>query len=450
MGLVNYYAQKAYIDDVQGDLERMNSYGSFLMQYKSLLDEAWAGNIDKQAVMNALDHHLKAVNQVRQDMNWFKVTARFTLDRINELGSLQGAPAPYIPGIGLIGGLISAISVNRIRIDTGKIRNITQLLQGKRGLLEDSRNRMYRATNIIDSVILWLFGINGRLVSIQRQLDSLISENTRIVNAIGRICEIYDETDRNLRNKGDSVHITGLIDGAGTAPGLKSLLERLAVVCPMLKPFLDRIISQIKDTPVDRTAGGTVKEKSPNEIAFEDTPDETAAPGQDIAYHEAAINGAILTKLDSIKANRLNTTFESSGYRGAKQCFGFAGWVFHELFGVDMPNQYYDARRYELVLNDNVELLGTLTNYPSADSLRNLFVSARPGDVIQLDAHNKSQHTMIFEGITPDGKVKVLHANFDGKNGISEDELTFDYLAQRSTEGISLYHAKNYDSVFPQ
>lgn len=341
MGIVNYYAQKAYIDDVQGDLERMNSYGSFLMQFKSILDDAWAGNIDKQAVMNALNSHLKAVNQVRQDMNWFKVTARFTLDRINELGSLQGAPAPYIPGIGVIGGLIAAMSVNRIRIDTGKIRNVTQLLQGKRGLLEESRNRMYRATNIIDSVILWLFGINGRLVSIQRQLDALVSENTRIVNAIGRICDIYDETDRNLRNKGDSVHITGLINGAGTAPGIKTLLDRLIAVAPTLLPLLEKLQREYTSVNPPSSNPGKIQEKSPNEAAFEDTEDFTRQAGQDITYYESQVGQTIANIRDA--NGNYTEWYGSPGNLSAKggyigQCTWYAYGRFYEKTGIQLKS----------------------------------------------------------------------------------------------------------------
>ena len=47
--------------------------------------------------------------------------------------------------------------------------------------------------------------------------------------------------------------------------------------------------------------------------------------------------------------NRLNQIQEeyppgssfTGAYRGATQCFGFAGYVFHALYGCDMPNSYY-------------------------------------------------------------------------------------------------------------
>ena len=35
-------------------------------------------------------------------------------------------------------------------------------------------------------------------------------------------------------------------------------------------------------------------------------------------------------------------------YRGASEYFGFAGYVFHALYGYDMPNSYYADTWYQL------------------------------------------------------------------------------------------------------
>lgn len=67
--------------------------------------------------------------------------------------------------------------------------------------------------------------------------------------------------------------------------------------------------------------------------------------------------------------NRLNQIQEeyppgssfTGAYRGATQCFGFAGYVFHALYGCDMPNSYYRDTWYQLDGTENLSVVGQLT-----------------------------------------------------------------------------------------
>lgn len=67
--------------------------------------------------------------------------------------------------------------------------------------------------------------------------------------------------------------------------------------------------------------------------------------------------------------NRLNQIQEeyppgssfTGAYRGATQCFGFAGYVFHALYSCDMPNSYYRDTWYQLDGTENLSVVGQLT-----------------------------------------------------------------------------------------
>lgn len=145
----------------------------------------------------------------------------------------------------------------------------------------------------------------------------------------------------------------------------------------------------------------------------------------------------------------------TDSWEGAVQCFGFARMVFSKLFGCSMPYQYYGSARYAYAQETNVTLVGQVVGSDvTADSVKSLFQQGSLGDVVQGYGSPYGQHTSILAGVTDSG-VTLYYCNQTGECGIYQTQYTWSQLASRygtgddtSENGISLYHASNYASIY--
>ena len=136
--------------------------------------------------------------------------------------------------------------------------------------------------------------------------------------------------------------------------------------------------------------------------------------------------------------NRLNQIQEeyppgssfTGAYRGATQCFGFAGYVFHALYGCDMPNSYYRDTWYQLDGTENLSVVGQS--------------QGRPGDIIQYGTPHYP-HTMVFlQTIT--GGFTVYDCNYDRQCTVMVRQVSYEALAAEIGSssaqcGLTLYRA---------
>ena len=145
----------------------------------------------------------------------------------------------------------------------------------------------------------------------------------------------------------------------------------------------------------------------------------------------------------------------TDSWEGAVQCFGFARMVFSKLFGCSMPYQYYGSARYAYAQETNVTLVGQVVGSDvTADSVKNLFQQGSLGDVVQGYGSPYGQHTSVLAGVTDSGAT-LYYCNQTGECGIYQTQYTWSQLASRygtgddtSENGISLYHASNYATIY--
>ena len=136
-------------------------------------------------------------------------------------------------------------------------------------------------------------------------------------------------------------------------------------------------------------------------------------------------------------------TAAEAGTAGCWQCFGFARYVFYQLFGKPLAINYYLARRYELEQLDNITVVGQSTS-ANAAAWKSILSQALPGDVIQRSKTPTSgQHTMIVESVDATG-VQILDCNGTASLcKIDSRKMTWSDLAAKGS-CFTLYRAKNY------
>lgn len=161
------------------------------------------------------------------------------------------------------------------------------------------------------------------------------------------------------------------------------------------------------------------------------------------------------------------------------QCKEFASYIFDQVYGVGYigggSTTYIDGDkrkginynnfRINLSYPNKVKLINssmpsnvkatasTVEQYKlTADSARELFKDAKPGDFIQIRRGHGGAHSAIFLGHTENG-IKWLDANADNNNGIAVQEYTYDELVKIKTNkdtgakyqwnvAMSIYRAK--------
>ena len=163
---------------------------------------------------------------------------------------------------------------------------------------------------------------------------------------------------------------------------------------------------------------------------------------------------SITAKLTAIMEKYPENYTWSSSWGGCSQCFGFARMVFSKLFGCEMPASYKGAKRYEYSNENNVNLVGQLEGSAvTASAVKDLFASARVGDIIQGCGSTWGQHTMVLVGVTDTG-IQVYDCNSNNDNKVHTKSITWDRLATRYgssatyANGISVYEADNYSEIY--
>ena len=163
---------------------------------------------------------------------------------------------------------------------------------------------------------------------------------------------------------------------------------------------------------------------------------------------------SITAKLTAIMEKYPENYTWSSSWGGCSQCFGFARMVFSKLFGCEMPASYKGAKRYEYSNENNVNLVGQLEGSAvTASAVKDLFASARVGDIIQGCGSTWGQHTMVLIGVADTG-IQVYDCNSNNDNKVHTKSITWDRLATRYgssatyANGISIYEADNYSEIY--
>ena len=197
---------------------------------------------------------------------------------------------------------------------------------------------------------------------------------------------------------------------------------------------------------------------SVEENGYEGNNDEIIEDGvgetdENILFEEGS--GGVKTKLDSVLKNYpVGSTWKGS-WGGTKQCFGFARMIFSKVFGCEMPTAYKGSNRYIYSSNTNVILVGQLAgNSVTAHNVQAMFSTAKVGDIIQGCGSEYGQHTMILYSVTSKG-ITYYDCNSGGTNQVKYGSRTWASMASRysgysssyGNNGISIYRAKNYDSV---
>lgn len=153
----------------------------------------------------------------------------------------------------------------------------------------------------------------------------------------------------------------------------------------------------------------------------------------------------ITDRFSQIQKEYPNGSKFTDDYRGAAQCFGFAGYVFHGLYGCDMPNSYYEETWYQLDGLQNLFLVGQLTqNDINEKSVKHLLSQGEPGDVIQYGT-SRYPHTMLFLQETSGG-ITVYDCNYDRQCTVMTRQVSFQGLASEIGTsspkcGLTLYRA---------
>lgn len=132
-------------------------------------------------------------------------------------------------------------------------------------------------------------------------------------------------------------------------------------------------------------------------------------------------------------------------YRGASECFGFAGYVFHALYGCDMPNSYYASTWYQLDGSQNLLTIGQLTQKEiSENAVEALLSQGEPGDIIQYGTSHYP-HTMVLLEKNSGG-ITVYDCNYDRQCTVMVRQVSYQSLANEIGDsspkcGLTLYRA---------
>lgn len=135
----------------------------------------------------------------------------------------------------------------------------------------------------------------------------------------------------------------------------------------------------------------------------------------------------------------------TGAYRGASECFGFAGYVFHALYGYDMPNSYYADTWYQLDGGQHLSMIGQLVQKDiSKNAVEGLLSQGKPGDIIQYGTP-RYPHTMVFLEKSGGG-VTVYDCNYDRQCTVMVRQVSYQGLADEigissPKCGLTLYRA---------
>lgn len=141
-----------------------------------------------------------------------------------------------------------------------------------------------------------------------------------------------------------------------------------------------------------------------------------------------------------------------AGVAGGEECFGYARYVFYQLFGIPAP-VWIERTSDELSFDD----LGAITmreiasckysDSPGGNTAsisRNEFAKAKPGDFIQARRRSGTSHSMIVYSVSSTS-IKILDCNVytNHPNTVFLREESYSDFAQYNVN-FTIYRAKNY------
>ena len=161
-----------------------------------------------------------------------------------------------------------------------------------------------------------------------------------------------------------------------------------------------------------------------------------------------AVKSEAATSLNALINKYVGTTWKDSNYKYAKQCKGFAGYIWYQMYGVQNIGPY-DANKYYIPKVSGGYEIGRLNfNQMTQAAATSLLKKGQAGDFIQVRRRGKSYgHSMIY--VSQDNKgIVVFDCNSDGKNGIKKYHITWSNFYKKNS-AMSIYRASNQPPVTP-
>lgn len=131
-------------------------------------------------------------------------------------------------------------------------------------------------------------------------------------------------------------------------------------------------------------------------------------------------------------------TASIAGTTGGIQCFGYARYVFYQLFGQPVSTSIAG------IGSVNVTLVGK-TSSATASKVKEIFSNARLGDFIQAVSSATSNHSMIVYEVSDTG-VTVLECNYGGQCYINLRTISWSTFAAKYSS-FAVYTSTNYPSA---
>lgn len=150
--------------------------------------------------------------------------------------------------------------------------------------------------------------------------------------------------------------------------------------------------------------------------------------------------------VDDSYCNCKVATADIAGVAGGIQCFGYARYVFYQLFGLPVATSY-SSDGYALGSTNNVKTIGQVSSGLTSSNVANVFSKAYLGDFIQTSYGSSGRHSMIVESVSSNA-VTVLECNHSGRCAISRRTITFANFAS-AYKGFSVYRATNHPGGTP-
>ena len=281
MGLQNYFPQKNLLRGLGNSLDELNRYAGTLNRFAQELNDCWAGNADKKAVFEVIQAQMKALDRLRQDVNWVHKTADWALEKMNELGSLAGLAPPHIAGIPYVRAPSAALS-SLIRLDTGKLGTAASSFAFQPCSALNSAATGVRQIQLgLDFVLRAQFGIAPRITACTNAMQELTTRHNRLAAAVKRIAGIYEDADRAIRKRAEgllSLPSGSLGENEICEPGVGSYEDYAQPGDEGIKWLRGKAIEEVPQTvaevAVENVAAGMAKTIAPK--AAESVAKETA------------------------------------------------------------------------------------------------------------------------------------------------------------------------------
>lgn len=135
---------------------------------------------------------------------------------------------------------------------------------------------------------------------------------------------------------------------------------------------------------------------------------------------------------------------EYKGQYNEYECKGFAQDVFEQLFNISIGKTGNRGKKlnYQIEYDEEkTKCVGSVTEM-SEDSVKKLFIQARPGDFVQMRRGHGGSHSAIVFSVS-DTEIVFFEANLDANNGIEKRTYTWGDLC-KSNVAMSLYTAIDY------